>query len=136
MANVTDGARFEQKFCRILAENGFWVHRMSANHGGQQPADVIAMHQGTAYLIDCKVCKDSRFRFERMEPNQRSAMDLWLEKGGVSPMFALQDGNGDIWMLDYGWAVAKEESGVNSILCAKGGSFMRPLDEWLEWVCG
>lgn len=137
MANITDGNRFEAEFCRKLGNAGFWVHRLSQNRGGQQPADVIAMKSGGTWLIDCKVCKDGRFRLDRMEDNQRSAMDKWLECGGTAPKFALEDGTtGQIWMLDYQWAAAKEESGMVSVPCIAYQSFVVSLEDWIEWVAG
>lgn len=135
MANITEGTRFEAEFCKRLSEAGFWVHRMSQNHGGQQPADVIAMKDGGTWLIDCKVCKDGKFRLDRMEDNQRSAMDKWLDCGGTAPKFALKDGRtGDVWIMDYRWALAKEESGMASVPCVNHYSFIVPLEKWIEWV--
>ena len=101
MSNNKVGAAFEKRFCRMLADNGFWVHRVSQNVAGQQPADVIAVKNGRAFLIDCKVCIRDVFTFERMEPNQRSAMDLWMRCGNAVPFFALQGSNEDVLMLDY-----------------------------------
>lgn len=109
MSNTKVGAAFEKRFCRMLAENGFWVHRVSQNVAGQQPADVIAVKNGRAFLIDCKVCIRDIFTFERMEPNQRSAMDLWMRCGNAVPFFALQGSDGRVLMLDYQSAKNAEE---------------------------
>ena len=134
-SNATEGTRFEMEFCRKLSEAGFWVHRFSQNHGGQQPADVIAMKAGGTYLIDCKVCHDSRFRFSRMEANQRGAMDKWLRCGGTNPKFALKDvKTGQIWMMDYQWAIARESNGMGSVPCLWHPMVMVGLDEWLGWI--
>lgn len=134
MSNAKDGAKFEKDFCSILADRGFWVHRVTPNAVGQQPADVIAVYHGTAYLIDCKVCADDIFRFSRMEDNQRTAMDRWVSLHGTAPKFALKDSKNRVWMLDFQWAVAKEEAGWKGVPCTKEREFVKTLDEWLEWV--
>lgn len=134
MSNIKDGTRFEKEFCEVLADNGFWVHRIVQNSAGQQPADIIAVYHGIAYLIDCKVCANDRFRFSRIEDNQRMAMDKWVALKGTMPKFALKDSKGRIWMLDYQRAKAEEEAGFKGVPCGEGRKFLVSLDEWLEWV--
>lgn len=134
MSNTKSGKRFEQQFCETLAYAGFWVHQISQNLVGQQPADVIAMHCGTAYLIDCKVCSDNRFYFSRIEENQRMAMDKWISCRGTMPKLALKDSGGIVWMLDYQWALAMEQAGNKSVDCERRDTFLIPLDEWVEQV--
>ena len=46
------GNTFETEFCELLFQRGFWCHNMAQNAAGQ-PADVIAVKNKTAYLIDC-----------------------------------------------------------------------------------
>ena len=65
MTNKKAGNLFEQEFCEILFENGFWVHNLAQNASGQ-PADVIAVKKGRALLIDCKVCDTNGFSFSRI----------------------------------------------------------------------
>ena len=132
MNNQKLGAKFEKEFCEELAKRGFWVHRMAQNSAGQQPADVIAAYYGIAYLIDCKVCSDDYFPFSRMEENQRMAMQKWLELKGTSPAFALKDSKGNIWMLDFEWALMQENSGQKGIRCEKGHRWLLTLDEWFH----
>ena len=79
--NRTTGGRFEQELGDILAAHGFWVHIMQQNKAGQ-PADIIAVKGKFHTLIDCKVCENGFFAFERIEDNQRSAMKLFFRKGG------------------------------------------------------
>lgn len=55
MVNKIAGNRFEAELCGILAEHGFWAHNMAQNQAGQ-PADIIAVKDGWAVLIDCKLC--------------------------------------------------------------------------------
>ena len=130
-SNVRSGSRFEREFAKLLSDNGFWVHLLARNIAGQQPADIIAMYHGGAYLIDCKVCENDRFPFSRVEENQRWAMKKWLEAGGTSPQFALKGSTGSIWMLNYEWVLIREEAGDKSVSCAKDRDFLIPFEEWL-----
>ena len=97
MSNRSNGHRFEQEFCQMLFEEGFWVHNMAQNQAGQ-PADVIAVRNQIAYLIDCKVCENDEFPLSRIEPNQRSAMDLWERCGNGSGWLALKTSEG-VYMI-------------------------------------
>lgn len=99
MKNKKIGNTFEQNFCELLYERGFWVHNLAQNAAGQ-PADVIAVRDGKAYLIDCKVCTNDKFSFSRIEENQRLAMDLWAESGNGEGWFALKFTDG-IYMVRY-----------------------------------
>lgn len=75
MVNKTLGNHFEGELCELLAENGFWAHNLAQNQAGQ-PADVIAVKNDVAILIDCKVCSNDRFSLSRIEDNQEMAMTL------------------------------------------------------------
>lgn len=88
MSNKKDGNDFETAFCEILFKLGFWCHRFVAHKDGQ-PADIIAVRNKRAYLIDCKVCQNDVFQFSRMEQNQVTAMDLWEQFGNGTGLFAL-----------------------------------------------
>ena len=132
MTNKKLGNDFEQEFCRALAEKGFWVHNM-ANRSNGQPADVIAVKNGIAYLIDCKVCAIDRFTFSRIEENQRYAMDLWEECGNGSGWFAVKMDD-VIYMLGYGQIKRFERNNVKSINKAKMQWNICTLEEWLEVV--
>lgn len=99
MSNKKIGNNFEREFCEILSENGFWVHNLAQNQTGQ-PADVIAVRDGKAFLIDCKVCSTGRFQLKRIEENQQLAMEHWLDMGNDEVWFALKlDDN--IVMINY-----------------------------------
>ena len=52
MSNKKIGNGFETEFCEKLFQNGYWVHNIAQNAAGQ-PADVIAVRNGVAFLIDC-----------------------------------------------------------------------------------
>lgn len=65
-----------------------------------QPADIIAVKNGEAYLIDAKECTREIFPLKRMEYNQELSMGLWIECGNNEPYFALKARN-EIYMVAY-----------------------------------
>ena len=99
MINKKIGNDFEQELCEILADAGYWVHNF-ANRKNGQPADIIAVKNGGAYLIDAKVCSYEIFPFRRIEENQHLAMDMWIECNNIEPYFALKCRN-EIYMVGY-----------------------------------
>ena len=88
-SNKKLGNSFETEFCEILSAHGFWVHNLAQNQAGQ-PADVIAVKSGHAYLIDCKVCSSKSFPLSRVEENQELSMELWKSCGNGEGWFALK----------------------------------------------
>ena len=72
--NKRDGNRFERDFCDLLSQYGFWVHNMAQNQSGQ-PADVIAVRDRLACLIDCKVCH-GRFALSRMRDDPQVVVQV------------------------------------------------------------
>ena len=98
MSNKKLGNSFEAEFCELLASEGFWVHNLAQNAAGQ-PADVLAVKDGEAWLIDCKVCSHGKFAFSRIEDNQELAMELWKDCGNDPGWFALNF-DGSIYMVD------------------------------------
>ena len=99
VTNKKLGNDFEQELCEILADAGYWVHLLNQNKNGQ-PADIIAVKNGMAYLIDAKVCTYETFPFRRIEDNQQLAMDVWVECGNNTSYFALKARN-EIYMVPY-----------------------------------
>lgn len=97
MTNKKLGNDFERELCDILSENGFWVHNFTQNQAGQ-PADIIAVRDGIATLIDAKVCSNDKFKLERIEENQNLSMKLWKECGNNSAWFVLKIDTG-IYMI-------------------------------------
>ncbi len=87
--NKSLGNSFEEDFSELMFNEGFWVHMLQQNRAGQ-PADVLAVKDHKAYLIDCKVCSDNRFPLSRIEDNQHLSMDLWRECGNGEAWFALK----------------------------------------------
>ena len=100
MTNKKLGNDFEQEVCEILSKHGFWTHNMAMNKSGQ-PADIIAVRNKTAYLIDVKVCSSRGFALSRMEENQDLAMELWKECGNGQGWFALKVPTGEIYMIPH-----------------------------------
>lgn len=82
------GNTFETDLCELLYEHGYWAHNLAQNSSGQ-PADVIAVKNGKAYLIDCKVCRTNRFSMARMEENQDLSMEYWKLCGNGEGWFAV-----------------------------------------------
>lgn len=127
MTNKKLGNDFESAFCEILFEKGFWCHNLAQNQAGQ-PADVIAVRDGNAYLIDCKVCSRGRFTFSRIEENQRTAMEAWKESGNGVGWFALLCAD-HIFMVDFD--TLKKLPGVQSGISYSEMCFYgKPLDIW------
>ena len=101
MTNKKLGNGFEQELCEILAEYGFWTHNLAMNKSGQ-PADVIAVRNKQAYLIDAKVVSSSRgFALSRVEENQDLAMDLWSRQGNGQGWFAFKLPTNEIYMMPH-----------------------------------
>lgn len=110
MGNRKTGVAFEATFCEILASFGFWVHNLAQNKAGQ-PADVIAVKDGFACLIDCKVCSNDKFSLSRIEENQHLSMSLWNRKGNGDGWFALKTSLG-VFMISYPVLKKAEEKKV------------------------
>lgn len=100
MNNRTIGDGFEQELCDLLFEHGFWAHNLKQNNSGQ-PADIIAVRNKIAYLIDAKVCSSRGFALSRMEENQELAMTLWEERGNGQGWFALKVPTDEIYMIPH-----------------------------------
>ena len=100
MTNKKLGNSFEQELCEKLSEYGFWTHNLAMNKSGQ-PADIIAVRNKQAYLIDAKVVSSPRgFALSRVEENQDLAMDLWNSKGNGQGWFALKVKD-EIYMIPH-----------------------------------
>ena len=128
MSNKKLGNKFEAEFAEILANEGFWVHLLAQNAAGQ-PADVIAVKDGEAYLIDCKVCSNGKFPFTRIEDNQEWAMELWRDSGNDNGWFALKFGN-DIYMVDMA-AMKNARTHHSAMTPELADMYGWTLDEWL-----
>ena len=128
--NRSTGNRFEQELSHRLAENGYWVHVLQQNKAGQ-PADIIAVKGKYHTLIDCKVCDNGVFSFDRIEENQRLAMGMFTKKCGELCYFALRMPDGTIWMITLNWVEKLREKGMKRIVFDELAKHTWPLEKWL-----
>ena len=129
--NRTTGGRFEQELSHILSEHGFWVHVMQQNKAGQ-PADIIAVRGRFHTLIDCKVCDNGFFAFERIEENQKSAMKMFFRKAGELSYFALKLPDGTIRMVSLERCETLKGRGYRRMTEERMKQETWNLDKWLE----
>ena len=130
-SNRAVGNAFEHEFCELLYAYGFWVHRLTQDSAGQ-PADVIAVKNKTAYLIDCKDCSSKRFDLRRVEENQITAMQLWDECGNGQGWFAIKLPTDDIYMLPLYPILAYKNNQYASLPFRDIMEIGKPLDEWVK----
>ena len=131
MSNKTVGNSFENELCEILSGYGFWVHNLKQDNSGQ-PADVIAVKNTHAYLIDAKVCSNDKFVLSRIEENQDLAMELWRDcRNGVG-WFALKlDTSDQIYMISHYIMTAYKEKQY-SLSAKEIFELGTPLEKWVE----
>lgn len=121
MSNKSLGSAFERELAQILAGRGWWVHLLQGNANGQ-PSDLIALKDGTAMLVDAKVCSSDTFRLSRMEENQRLAMDMWHSKRCGLAYFALKFIKHDeIYLVSYHWLASLNAPSVDYKTVTKAG---------------
>jgi Holliday junction resolvase len=130
MTNKKLGNDFEQELCERLSEYGFWVHVLNANKAGQ-PADIIAVRNKTAHLIDAKVCSSRGFALSRMEENQELAMELWKECGNGQGWFALKVPTGEIYMLPH-ICIQGYKRVQSTLSFTEIHELGKPLGKWVE----
>lgn len=70
MNNKKLGSAFEKDFCKVLADEGWWVHFLNPNTSGAQPFDIIAIKDSVVATLDCKTCATDSFSLSRIEDNQ------------------------------------------------------------------
>ena len=126
MNNKRAGTRLERAFCQQLAKDGFWVY---FTNGNKQPADIIAVRDLNAYLIDVKNCKNDRFVFSRIEDNQRSSMQRFDECGNNKGLFALNTSKG-IYILTYGIVQVLEMADIKSLNMQLIEKYCTSYEEW------
>lgn len=90
MSNKSIGTAFEYEFCDMLAEHGYWAHRITPDIRGAQPFDIIAAKNGVPLAVDCKTCVANSFSMNRLEDNQIMAFELWLKCGNGEPFVAVK----------------------------------------------
>lgn len=129
--NRTTGGRFEQELSHKLAENGFWVHVFQQNKSGQ-PADIIAIRGRFHTLIDCKVCDNGFFSFDRIEENQKLAMKRFFNKAGELCYFALKLPSGEIRMVPLERCETIRNRGKKRISAEDMDKETWHIDSWLD----
>lgn len=129
MSNKSVGNRFEITLCNNLAMLGFWAHNFRQDVSGQ-PADVIAVRNRKAYLIDCKVCSGESFDLRRMEENQDLSMTRWEECGNGQGWFAVQCKD-LIYMFSHD-TIKKLRETRSSVPFKEFKSFAVPFGEWVD----
>jgi Holliday junction resolvase len=131
MNNKTLGNNFEQELCEKLSEYGFWCHLLNMNKAGQ-PADIIAVKNKKAYLIDAKVCSSRGFALSRVEDNQELAMELWKDKGNGQAWFAMKLPNDEIYMIPHICILAYKNR-QSSLSFSEIHELGKPLGKWVKW---
>ena len=129
-SNRAVGNAFEQELCEMLFKYGFWAHNLKQDNSGQ-PADVIAVRDKIAYLIDAKDCSSKGFDLRRVEENQITAMQLWHECGNGQGWFALRV-NDEVYMLSYPIIMMFKQGTRNSIPLSEIPKIAKPLREWVR----
>ena len=124
------GNDFEKDLSEILYDAGYWVHLLNQNKNGQ-PADIIAVKDGDAYLIDAKVCSYDVFPFRRIEENQHLAMDMWVECNNIEPYFALKCRN-EIYMVGYRTIKDLQKKGKKQLNLEDMNKYGTRLATWLR----
>lgn len=130
MTNKKLGNDFEKELCERLSKQGFWCHNFVQSKDGQ-PADVIAVKNKKAYLIDCKVCSTRKgFDLSRMEENQDCSMELWRDCHNGEGWFALKLEN-RIYMIPH--IMVKTYRNYEPIMPPKAvAEYGKPLDKWVK----
>ena len=98
MNNKKLGNAFEEEVCKLLAQNGYWVHFIVPDARGAQPFDIIAVRDGVARAIDCKTCVAGSFNISRLEANQIMSFELWLKCGNEEPLVAVKHQERIFWI--------------------------------------
>ncbi|SCJ99995.1 Uncharacterised protein [uncultured Eubacterium sp.] len=123
------GNAFETEFCELLFSHGYWVHNMAQNAAGQ-PADIIAVKNKTAFLIDCKVCSHHKFPLSRIEENQHFAMEAWKQAGNGEGWFALKVDNEVIMIPHFNMVALSYEKAVLNLEDMR--AYGAKLERWLR----
>ena len=129
MNNRTMGNTFEDELCNILSGNGFWCTNLAQKKSGQ-PADVIAVKNKKAYLIDAKVCSDNKFPLSRIEENQDLAMEMWKDCGNGIGWFALKLGNQVYMISHYVMKAYRNQQSSLSEKCIY--ELGMPIEKWVK----
>ena len=89
VSNKSVGNKLEEDICAVFGLHRWWATNLAQGRTGQ-PADIIATRNGNAVLLDAKHCKSKYFDTTRMEFNQISAMNKWLDTNNGYCGFVLE----------------------------------------------
>lgn len=91
MNNKRLGNEFEKEYAEKLSDEGWWVTFLTPKQNvGSQPADLIAVKNNEAMLIDCKTCGSHLFPLSRIEENQRQAFKRFSKCGNTKFILAIK----------------------------------------------
>ena len=132
-SNKKLGNDFEREFCDTLSQKGFWCYNLPSKIEGQ-PFDVIACYKGKTFVVDCKVCKNDNFTFDRVEDNQRSAMTKFYECGNGWGFFAMKTSE-DVFMVQAGVLFRWMDTQITKSLSLNFiKSIGKPLNKWADEI--
>lgn len=94
------GTDFEKRMCKELSDRGFWVHFITPDRSGRQPFDIIAIKHGIPFAIECKTSAKKTFPITRLEDDQITAFNKWINCGNGNPMVAVEY-DGHIYMIPF-----------------------------------
>ena len=129
MSNRAKGNAFETELSELLYAYDFWVHRLTQDSAGQ-PADIIAVRNKVAYLIDCKDCSAKGFDLRRVEENQINAMQLWNDCGNGIGWFAVKVPTDEIYMISL-YALLSYKQTKSMLSFSEIASLGKPFEEWI-----
>lgn len=89
MSNKKLGSDFEKEFAKILSDKEFWAMNVPDDKQGQ-PFDIIAAKNNKIYAFECKTCSTKMFNINRIEVNQRYAMNKFAECGNEATYFVFK----------------------------------------------
>lgn len=93
--NKKKGSDFENEFCNILAQNGFWARK---DKGYAQTCDIIAGKNNKIYLFECKCVKTDYFNMKRVEDNQNYSRERFRDCGNSNCYFVYKLDTGEIYI--------------------------------------
>lgn len=108
------GNNAELALCAKLSANGWWVHRIAYDNGGQ-PFDIVASKDEKAMFVDVKHCVTKRFPMQSIRPNQLTAMELLKSCGTQDLVGFMVVHSGTFFFLKYSVVTEYFRKGAKSI---------------------
>ena len=121
MSSKQAGDDFEKTIIHQLHERGWWTYLTPSTVSGQ-PFDVIAIRRCLGVAMEIKHVAGHRFDLSRIEPNQRMALQDFMNRGNHA-FFVL--GNSEETYV----------AGAESILSIQEKSVdIRKYTRWTAWI--